>query len=155
MAAKKSEFNHVGLCVTDIGRSRAFYEEALGFTYWWELKPPDEGSALLLQLEQPLDLHAVYLIRDGLTLELLGYRSERLRPWRQRSMAEPGLTHISLTVPDIEVATSRVEQYGGSVVRETNMGGVAIMVRDPDGQLIELLGPEAMSGRPERPPTDV
>jgi catechol 2,3-dioxygenase-like lactoylglutathione lyase family enzyme len=154
MGANKSEFNHVGLCVTDMARSRTFYEEALGFTYWWELYPPDEGSALLLQLEQPLDLHAVYLIRDGFVLELLGYRTERLHLWRQRSMAEPGLTHISLTVPDIEVATNRVEQYGGVVLRETNMGA-AIMVRDPDGQLIELLAPGAMDGRPERPDMSV
>ena len=26
--------NHMGQCVTDLERSRTFYEEALGFEYW-------------------------------------------------------------------------------------------------------------------------
>jgi predicted lactoylglutathione lyase len=32
-----------------------------------------------------------------------------------------------------------VAEHGGEVLGETDVGGMAIMVRDPDGQLLELL----------------
>ena len=138
MSSDQSVFNHVGLCVTDLERAQRFYEEAFGFQVWWELEPPD-GVSTLLQLEPPLDLKAVYLVRDGFVLELLSYRVDhRTEPWRKRSMAEPGLTHISLAVHDVEAAMRTVEEYGGQAIRETYQGA-GVMVRDPDGQLIELL----------------
>jgi catechol 2,3-dioxygenase-like lactoylglutathione lyase family enzyme len=150
MGPGQSIFNHLGLCVTDLERSRAFYENALGFVYWWELRAPDEGSAELLQLEPPLDLHAVYLLRDGLVLELLHYRPDRTEPWRKRSMAEPGLTHISLTVEDLEATVELVERYGGKALQETQVGPT-MMVRDPDGQLLELLPPQWRASLPPVP----
>jgi lactoylglutathione lyase len=132
-------FNHVGLCVSDRARSRAFYEGALDFEFWWELEPPDEGTSQLLQLPPPLGLHATYLVRDGFVLELLDYSARELEPGRTRVMAEPGLTHMSLSVDDMDGALARVAELGGSVIQAT-VGEHATMVRDPDGQLIELLG---------------
>src|SRR5271169_2506941 len=73
MASHQIVFNHVGLCVADTTRSRRFYEGLLGFEFWWELDPPDEGTDQLLQLNKPIGLHATYLVRDGLVLELLDY----------------------------------------------------------------------------------
>jgi catechol 2,3-dioxygenase-like lactoylglutathione lyase family enzyme len=148
---QETVFNHVGLCVTDIPRSRAFYEGALGFTFWWELTElPEEDSAKLLGLDTPLELKATYLIRDGFVLELLNYHPDRMPPARTRSMAEPGLTHISVTVGDMAAAFERVEKFGGTVVHETNTGP-AVMIRDPDGQLIELLTPSWFEWQPPRP----
>jgi catechol 2,3-dioxygenase-like lactoylglutathione lyase family enzyme len=148
---QETVFNHVGLCVTDIQRSRTFYEEALGFTFWWELTElPEDDSAKLLMLETPLELKATYLIRDGFVLELLNYHPDRMPPARARSMAEPGLTHISVTVGDMAAAFERVEKFGGTVLQETN-SGAAVMVRDPDGQLIELLEPSWFDWQPPRP----
>ena len=63
-------YNHIGLCVTDLVRSRRFYEELLEFTFERELQPPDEGTASLLRVASPVGLTAVYLLRDGLVLEL-------------------------------------------------------------------------------------
>lgn len=132
-------FNHVGLCVSDLARSRVFYENALGFEYWWQLNDiPDDATAVLLQLDKPVGLTAMYLVLDGFVLELLEYAAERLEPWRNRSMAEPGLTHMSISVADLDEASARVEREGGTVIAETRSEG-AVMVRDPDGQLIELL----------------
>ena len=113
MSADETRFNHVGLCVSDLARSRSFYEKAFDFKFWWELKPgdiPDETATKLLQLEAPLGLHAVYLVRDGFVLELLAYNPDRYEQVRQRSMAELGLTHVSLAVNDVEAAVARVEE---------------------------------------------
>lgn len=132
-------FNHLGQCVTDLGRSKRFYCELLGFTLDREINPPDEGSAALLSLEPPLGMTACYLLRDGLTLELLHFAAEgQTRPYRARTVNEPGLTHISLSVDDLDATLARVPDFGGKVIAGSNIGAAAF-IRDPDGQLVELL----------------
>ena len=132
-------FNHLGQCVTDLERSKRFYCELFGFTVDREISPPDAGSAELLSLEPPLGMTACYLLRDGLTLELLHFAADgQTRPYRVRTMNEPGLTHISLSVDDLDATLARVPEFGGEVVAGSNIG-VAAFIRDPDGQLVELL----------------
>ena len=53
-------------------------------------------------------------------------------------MNEPGLTHLSLTTDDLPGTLAVVAELGGEVLDDTDVG-VAVMVRDPDGQLLELL----------------
>ncbi len=131
-------FNHVGQCVTDLARSRRFYEELLGFTFLRQINPPDESSARLLDLSGALGLTACYLRLDGFVLELLHYSApERATQPRTRSMDEPGLTHISISC-DIDAVRPRVAAYGGEVVESTDIEA-AIFIRDPDRQLVELL----------------
>jgi predicted enzyme related to lactoylglutathione lyase len=45
---------------------------------------------------------------------------------------------MSLSVSDLPAVLAMVEECGGSVIEETVTGQFA-MIRDPDGQLIELL----------------
>jgi len=132
-------FNHVGHCVTDLQRSRRFYTDLLGFTFDRELRPPDEATAQLLRVASPVNMTAVYLNRDGLVLELLHFDRDHNPPRRERGMNEPGLTHLSLSVDDVTDVIARVPDYGGEVLEDTNLGGFAVMIRDPDGQLIEIL----------------
>ncbi len=131
-------FNHVGHCVTDLPRSRRFYEEVLGFEVEREITPPDDASAKLLGLTPPLGMTACYLRRDGLVLELLHYADKATVARPARVMNEPGLTHLSVSVDDIADTCRRVREHGGEVLESTDIG-VGIFVRDPDGQLIELL----------------
>ena len=134
-----SAFNHVGQCVTDLERSKRFYCDVLGFVVEREINPPDEGSAQLLSLTPPVGMTASYLVRDGLVLELLHFGAEgQTQPFRARTMNEPGLTHISLSVDDIDATCARVREYGGEVIESSNIGS-AVFIRDPDGQLVELL----------------
>jgi lactoylglutathione lyase len=130
-------FNHLGLCVTDLARSRRFYEELLGFTVEREIHPPDDPSSTLLRLPKPLGMTALYLRGDGLVLELLHFASGNV-PARERVMNESGLTHISVSVDDVDAVCTRVAGYGGEVLADANIV-FGIFVRDPDGQLIELL----------------
>ncbi|MGH9091156.1 MAG: VOC family protein [Acidimicrobiales bacterium] len=134
----RARFNWVGLAVEDLARSRRFYEELLGFTYERELVPPDEPTAKLCQVGPPANLTAVYLRLDGFVLELLRFDREGNPPPRSRPMNEPGLTHLSVTVDDLADVVARTPGYGGTVLRDTDMGA-AICVRDPDGTLVELL----------------
>ncbi len=129
--------NHVGLAVADLDRSRRFYEVVLGFTFRNEAAFPDAATGRLMAVEPPLDLRVVYLVRDAWVLELLTYAN--LTPPRDRPMNEPGLTHISLSVDDIDAACARAVELGGSHEADRGFSGVVAMIRDPDGQLIELL----------------
>lgn len=131
-------FNWVGLAVTDLDRSRRFYEELLGFCYERRLVPPEEGSAKICQVASPANLTAVYLKLDGFVLELLHFDREGNPPARRRPMNEPGLTHLSVTVDDVASVVERTPGLGGSVITDTDLGA-AICIRDPDGQVIELL----------------
>ena len=69
-AADERVFNHVGLCVHDLERSRRFYEELLGFSFEREITAPDEFTAPLLRLGDTSD--------DG---EALLARSRRTANW--------------------------------------------------------------------------
>lgn len=134
-----SAFNHVGLCVTDLARSRRFYEELFGFTLRNELTVADGPTAKLLRVEPPVGLSAVYLQRDGFVLELLHFDRAGNAPQREREFTEPGLTHLSVSVDDIAATCAQVAALGGEVLADTDLSGMAVMIHDPDGQLIELL----------------
>jgi lactoylglutathione lyase len=131
--------NHVGLCVADLERSRRFYEAALGFEFWRDLAPPDAMVSKLIDVSEPVGVRVVYLRRDGFVLELMEYTAAgAVRPERPRVMNEIGLTHLSLAVDDIDATAALAEAHGGSVLAQTHVGA-AVMIRDPDGQLLELL----------------
>ncbi|WP_292989141.1 VOC family protein [Mycobacterium sp.] len=150
MTGQRTIFNHVGLCVSDTARSRRFYEGLLDFTFWWELAPPDEGTGQLLQLNPPIGLHATYLVRDGLVLELLAYSHRNLRAGSHRVLDQVGLTHLSLSVSDLGAVLANVDEYGGSVVADS-ISDQSAMIRDPDGQLLELLSDSWLAVLPPRP----
>ena len=150
MASHRTVFNHVGLCVADRDRSRRFYEGLLGFQFWWELELPDEGAAQLLQLEGSIGVRATYLVRDGFVLELIDYSKRDVHAGSQRVMDQVGLTHMSLSVSDLAAVLAMVEEFGGSVIEETVTEQFA-MIRDPDGQLIELLPDSWLANLPPRP----
>jgi catechol 2,3-dioxygenase-like lactoylglutathione lyase family enzyme len=131
--------NHVGLCVTDLGRSRVFYENAFGFTYRNELEPGDAVASQLLRVAMPVGVTAVYLELDRFVLELLHFDRDGNDPARVRSFTEPGLTHLSFGVDDVAATCDLVRSNGGEVLDDTDLDGIAVMTRDPDGQLLELL----------------
>jgi catechol 2,3-dioxygenase-like lactoylglutathione lyase family enzyme len=148
--ARMSSFNHTGQVVTDLERSQRFYEEVLGFRYWYAIAPPDEPTAKLLGLAPPVGMQAVYLTLDGLVLELMqltapGATAEH----RPRTMAEPGLTHLSISVDDVRATAARAVELGGAIVEDSDIGA-ALFIRDPDGQLVELLPTGYQQTRPPR-----
>jgi catechol 2,3-dioxygenase-like lactoylglutathione lyase family enzyme len=132
--------SHIGLCVTDLERSRRFYQEVFGFRLAFDLRTEGPETPKLLRLDAPLVLDAVYLALDGLLLELLYFERPTSPPAQERALNQPGLTHISLFVEDVDAVVEAVPQYGGRVRDDTNIG-VALFVEDPDGQGIEIIGP--------------
>ena len=46
-------FNHLGQTVTDIAKTRRFYEDLLGFKFWWDFDVPDELASKVLMVPPP------------------------------------------------------------------------------------------------------
>ena len=65
-------------------------------------------------------------------------------------MDQLGLTHLSLSVSDLADVLAAAESYGGSVVDGT-VSDQSAMIRDPDGQLLELLSDSWLAVAPPRP----
>ncbi len=143
--------NHLGIVVSDLERSKRFYQEVLGFRVWYEdSSVPDAAVAKLLGLQAPLAAQLCYLELDGYAVELISYAAPQATvTTRARTMSETGLSHLSVSVDDIRQAAARAVECGGSIVESSDLG-IALMVRDPDGQLIELLTQDYPKGRPPR-----
>ena len=92
-----------------------------------------------------VSLHAVYLERDGATIELLHFASPgntgESSSWRP--LNQTGLTHLSFQVEDLDLVIGEVVRCGGRVHDDTRIHPsadvAAIFCTDPDGTLIELV----------------
>jgi lactoylglutathione lyase len=132
-------YNHTGQVVTDLERSKRFYQEVFGFKFWYEITPPDGPTAKLSSLTPPLGVTASYLTLDGFVLELMHYAAPgATAPYRPRTMADPGLTHLSISVDDVHATAEKAVEFGGQIIEDSDIGA-ALFLRDPDGQLLELL----------------
>jgi lactoylglutathione lyase len=115
-------YNHTGQVVTDLERSKRFYQEVLGFTPWYEIRPPDEATGKLCGLEPPLGLTASYLTLDGFVLELMHYSAPgAAAPFAPRRMNEPGLTHLSISVENVREVAVKATECGGEIVEESDV----------------------------------
>jgi lactoylglutathione lyase len=144
-------YNHTGQVVTDLERSKRFYQEVLGFSFWYEITPPEDMSGKLMMVKPPLGFTASYLTLDGLVLELLHFADPGAQaPYRPRTMNEPGLTHLSISVDDVRATAEKAAEHGGTIIEESDVGA-ALFIRDPDGQLLELLPTAYRASRPPKP----
>ena len=144
-------YNHTGQVVTDLERAKRFYQEVLGFRFWYEIAPPDDSSTKLLSLRPPLGMTAAYLTLDGFVLELMQFSAAgATAAYRPRSMNDPGLTHLSISVDDIHATAQKAVEYGGEVIEDSDIG-VALFIRDPDGQVLELLPSTYRDRLPPKP----
>jgi len=137
-------FSHLGICVSDLDAALSFYRDALGFETSGELEVKGEPSETLLRLRD-VALRAVYLRRDGVTIELLHYASPgHVGDGAPRAMNALGLTHLSLRVDDLDAQVAQLAERGVPILRDTRidnpaLGARAIFVTDPDGTLVELV----------------
>ena len=147
MATDPSEptlrLTHLGICVSDLERSVAFYVEALGFVEAQRLAFDDAATARILGVVS-VDVDLVYLERDGFRVELLAYREPEVDgSGIVRPMTRTGFTHLSLLVDDLDRVGAAIAAAGGSILSDTAVtfrwGNRGVMATDPDGNRIELI----------------
>lgn len=130
---------HVALRVTDLARSRAFYEALLGMKVVWE---PDAEN---LYLSSGTDNLALHQIAAG---ELAAYRPLNAQL----------LDHIGVILEDAgavdrmyKTIERKVASFGGSIAKPPTQhrdGSYSFYFSDPDGNVIQALYEPTISRRP-------
>jgi catechol 2,3-dioxygenase-like lactoylglutathione lyase family enzyme len=119
----RTDFSHVGMCVSDLERSKRFYVEALGFTRAEKHSVGPEFDRLM-ELEK-VSLRSQFLRRGEIAIELLSFESPRfVGPTGRRPMNHIGLTHISIRVDDVDEVASMVTDLGGMCYRDEDDDGL-------------------------------
>jgi len=120
--------SHVSLTVTDLERAKAFYRDVLGLR---EITRPNFGfPGAWFELSGGLSLHLS--VKDEMPL--------RLADGKRFDTRDP---HFALAVEDADDTYARLQANNLAFYdfAETPTGLRQLFVRDPDGNLIELIGP--------------
>ena len=139
MAIAATCYAHVRLTVTDIVRSRSFYDDVFGFPVAYEL-PPDADDATRAALGF-LFGGVIYHVGGG----LFGLRP--VAPVGDRFNEDRvGLDHLSFTLAgraDIEAAATALDELGVAHGGVKDIGGALLLeFRDPDNISLELFAPD-------------
>jgi catechol 2,3-dioxygenase-like lactoylglutathione lyase family enzyme len=137
--------HHVGVSVTNLDRSVAFWERFLGATHPETriVEAPFIGD---LVGYPGVTLHIAWVdIPGGDRLELVEYRG-RPEPQLPAGSAHPGTVHICIGVHDLDVALEAAIEAGATrasaavveIPSGPNKGARHVYVNDPDGATIEL-----------------
>ena len=133
-----SAYAHVRLTVTDIARSRSFYDSVFGLPVAFEL-PADADEATREQLSF-LYGGVIYALGDS----LLG-----LRPVADDHFSEDrvGLDHVAFVVAsraELDEAASMLDGLGVTHAGIKDIGaGYILEFRDPDNIALELFAPKS------------
>jgi catechol 2,3-dioxygenase-like lactoylglutathione lyase family enzyme len=120
-----SRLDHVAIVVTDVARSITFYRDVIGLP---EVPRPPT-------FDFPGAWMQIGSTEDGQTLHLLGLDKDEGR----------GRRHFCLLVDDIGGAADHITRRGFEVLWHTKhkIAGIdRFFVYDPDGNRVELQGPE-------------
>lgn len=125
-----NNFDHIGIRISDKENSVAFYE-LLGF----ELIADGGYSA-----GHPL----VMLHSSGININLLGPATAKAGEniLMDETLKYPGITHLALKVKNAEATEAFVTNNGIAITgRREFRGTKTIFIRDPDRNVLELIGP--------------
>lgn len=123
--------NHVGLRVTDLDRTREFYQK-LGFVFL--VGPIGPEPVAIMEHPSGVNINFILNATDQQPLNRLMDVAEK----------HTGYTHVALEVTDLVAIQQQLQSIGyriteGPVV--TPDGAEFIFIRDPDGNVIEFHQP--------------
>lgn len=138
MGTPALQTGHIGLNVTDLARSTAFYQRVFDFEVIGEQTGGDRRFA--------------FLGREGTLMVTLWQQSGGEFPTDR-----PGLHHLSFQVPDVE-AVRRAEEvlrelgatlvYDGVVPHGEGASSGGVFFTDPDGIRLEIYAPSGADAAP-------
>ena len=144
---------HIGITVSDLERSAAFYCDGLGFRPVTRFATSMDSSARLCEIPG-MELECLFIARDGVRIELMHFKHPgHVGAPDCRPMNQLGLAHMALRVDDLEGVARRLADLGGEVRWQTRTGSAdtitdVVFLTDPDGVRIELI---FMPGDPMEP----
>lgn len=137
-------FSHVGICVTDIEKSQAFYAKGLGFHEGASIKV-ENNYQNLLGIPGDMAFQSLFMRNGDMVIELIEFITPELSPTTvPRPMNQVGLTHLSFRVRDVDTVSKALESLGGKILHSTRtyeaqFSGEVLFCTDLDGTRIELM----------------
>ena len=144
----------LGVVVTDIEKSAKFYKDAIGFK---EVKgfgvPADFAGDAGLTSKKPLDIRVFVLGEGDTATKIKLMQVEGVNPRKSDNQfihSQTGFRYLTIIVNDTNAAMERLKKAGvkpiaktpilipPSIVKDTYL----TIVQDPDGNLVELVGPK-------------
>ena len=139
--------HHMGIQVSDLDRSVAFYRDTLGFEVVFQWNPQAEYIRTITGYPDA-DIHAAVLRlpgESGVFLEILEYRNVTKAPVDTRT-GNPGTAHLAFFTDDCDALYEELVAKGvpsvSAPVTPTmgpNTGGRAVYMIDPDGIRVEFI----------------
>ncbi|MBI5776137.1 MAG: VOC family protein [Nitrospirae bacterium] len=125
---------HLALKVTDLARSRKFYEELFGMKVVWE---PDPENVYLSSGPDNLALHQIPAADVA----------------RYRSAGDQLLDHLGFimdSTASVDRLLKQAERFGATIVKPAKQhrdGSYSFYMADPDGNVVQVLYEPNISGK--------
>lgn len=132
----------VGVTCKDFQRSLKFYSGLLGLPVLAVLDVPDDQVRDIYGIDPAKNKVTLALLRTGNGGFIELFRFEPLGEGHQNVVWErSGITHFSLNVKNLPKVMERLKAAGVNFVTpvKNNLGTDFVFLRDPDGNLVELL----------------
>jgi catechol 2,3-dioxygenase-like lactoylglutathione lyase family enzyme len=136
---------HVGIVVKDLAKTTDFWTNLIGFKLHIDAKEISPYIDELLGIANP-ELRTVKLIdENGFIIELLEFANYPAKDNWEGNLATTGLTHIALTVSDLESLVAKLKENDYkfiSEIKNSPNGAVKVVfVKGPEGLMLELVEP--------------
>jgi catechol 2,3-dioxygenase-like lactoylglutathione lyase family enzyme len=139
----------LGLVVSDVEKAARFYTEAIGFQQVGSFDVPAQmaGDTGLTD-SKPFQVRVFALGKEptATKLKIMEIPGAGSKPVDNKYIGSSlGFSYLTILVSDLGQALERLKQHGVAPVKEPySLGGNSclILVKDPDGNIIELIGPK-------------
>ena len=138
-----NSIRHIGIVVNDLNKTKKFWIDVLGFT---EVITIEEGGN---NIDSMIGIKGIRLITSKLTdkngsmVELLKFNSHKDKEKWNGKPYSTGLTHIAITVENIEETLSKIKKFGidyqNKIVFSKDNSVKVTYANGPEGLLIELV----------------
>lgn len=139
------KMHHVGISVTDLERSIAFYRDMLGMEQACPIFPFGGTNFEQIMALKNVQGRMCVIAKGNVLLELFEFSHPKPAPKDPNySVGDRGISHFGVEIADIEGTYERLRAAGvrfHSPVLTFMSGMKAAYARDPDGNVFELLEP--------------
>jgi catechol 2,3-dioxygenase-like lactoylglutathione lyase family enzyme len=133
----------VGIVVNDLDKTKDFWINTLGFKLHIEAKEESPYIDELLAIRDPRLTTVKLIDSNGFIIELLKFENYQVGNSWSGDLKTTGLTHIALTVGNLDELADRLKKENYQTLSETkispNKKVKVLFVRGPEAIMLELV----------------